>query len=129
MDATHITPTDTVRALSIEPLHEVRDTDKVAALAESMATAGWLGRPVLVYDDGNGLHALTGTHRIAAARLADIEVPVYVLDVVHQHEDGETCDECPICRLIDARDDDDRCRAADEIGGEVAELARAESEG
>ena len=61
----------------ITPPHEVRDTEKLDALVASMKKNGWQGRPILAFDVGNGLEALTGTHRLAAAKQAGIEdVPV-----------------------------------------------------
>jgi len=47
------------------------DPVKVAELAESMARSGWDGAPVLTME-GCGI---TGTHRIAAARLAGCSLP------------------------------------------------------
>ena len=42
---------------------------------------GWTGRPLLVIDRGNGYLAWTGSHRIEAARRADLQaVPCYVVD-------------------------------------------------
>ncbi|MBQ2671156.1 MAG: hypothetical protein IJG06_10480, partial [Clostridia bacterium] len=65
---------------------------------------GWNGRPLVVIDNGNEGHiALTGSHRIAAAKEAGIEVPAIVLD---NTEDT--------ARLIDV-DDDERERIAKEL--------------
>jgi predicted SprT family Zn-dependent metalloprotease len=54
----------------------------VRALAEDMRQRGWVGRPIVAvffkYDDM--LTALTGSHRIAAARDAGIEVPIVEVD-------------------------------------------------
>lgn len=38
-----------------------------------MRRSGWLGHPLLIYDDGERLRALTGTHRLAAAQVVGIE--------------------------------------------------------
>ena len=65
--------------MNINPLHEVRDADKVAALAADMAANGWTGRPVLVVD-GEVMQAITGTHRLAAAAVAGIEPQIMVLE-------------------------------------------------
>ncbi|NTX08968.1 ParB N-terminal domain-containing protein [Myxococcus sp. CA040A] len=65
----------------ITPLHEVRDAAKLAALVESMRADGWVGRPLLVvdYGDGDGV-ALTGSHRHAAALVAQLTaVPVILI--------------------------------------------------
>jgi hypothetical protein len=54
------------------PINEV-DQDKVDSIAMSMMQDGWQGYPLLTIDD----IALTGSHRIAAAAEANIEVPTY----------------------------------------------------
>lgn len=60
-------------ARSIAPLHGVRDEEKLATLVESMRRDGWVGEPVLVVE-GCGW---TGSHRVAAAQLAGIDVVAY----------------------------------------------------
>lgn len=87
-----------------------------------MAKYGWVGRPLLVRDNGNGCHAWTGSHRIAAAVRANqlreglhapIRVPVVYL-------------EADLC-WDDYRDDEDRLEAIEEAGDQdAAELMRAE---
>jgi hypothetical protein len=68
---------DLIQAKRITPPHEVRDNKKLDSLVASMKKNGWQGRPILAFDVGNGLEALTGTHRLAAAKQAGIEdVPV-----------------------------------------------------
>ena len=67
-------------AWKIEPPHEVRDQKKLEDLAEKMRTSGWQGRPILAIDLGQGPEALTGSHRIAAAKMAGIDVPVIMVD-------------------------------------------------
>jgi hypothetical protein len=48
----------------IRPVHPVTDQDKEAALAARMQETGrWIGRPVLVYDSGDGVAVITGSHR------------------------------------------------------------------
>lgn len=67
------------RLASITPRHEVRDVAHRDAIAASMSEDGWIGRPLVVVDSGDGYLALTGSHRLAAARLAGLdEVPVLV---------------------------------------------------
>ena len=39
----------------IEPLHEVRDADKLAELVASMEADGWTGTPVVVAGLGSGV--------------------------------------------------------------------------
>ena len=73
-------PTEYKSAMSIEPPHNVRDNKKLLALTESMKNTGWQGRPILTYDVGRGEEALTGSHRIKAAREANIEVPIYRIE-------------------------------------------------
>lgn len=73
-------PTEYKSAMSIEPPHNVRDTKKLLSLTESMKNTGWQGRPILTYDVGRGEEALTGSHRIKAAREANIEVPIYRIE-------------------------------------------------
>lgn len=63
------------------PYHEVRDPNKVQALAESMERNGWTGPPIVV----DGEQALTGVHRIAAWRSLgrpDYEIPTIELSEV-----------------------------------------------
>ena len=90
------TPTNTPN-----PLHEVRDAEKLAGLMDSMTASGWVGAPVVV----DGDWAITGAHRIAAAmRLwnherIDIPIPrveisdlcaVYGLDwAAHVEDSGD----------------------------------------
>lgn len=50
--------------ITLNPYHEVRDAEKLAALVASMAVDGWVGAPVVTDGEYN---ALTGSHRIAAA--------------------------------------------------------------
>ena len=67
----------------IVPPHEVRDKGKLTALTEAMGREGWQGRPLLCYRVGDATAALTGSHRIAAARAADlVMVPVRYVDQV-----------------------------------------------
>lgn len=63
------------------PPHEVRDERKLARLANSMAADGWIGRPILVLKFGPHYYALTGSHRIAAARIAGLSsIPALTID-------------------------------------------------
>ncbi len=81
-----------VEARRIEPVNKV-NSKKVEKLAKSMAKDGWVGRPVLTYEGANGTTALTGSHRIAAAKKSDIEVPIMDVDddvLYFTDEDGNT---------------------------------------
>ena len=67
----------------IYPPHEVRDEDKYEALVAGMAKGGWSGRPVLAWraTEDDCVRAITGSHRIAAARAAGLEtIPVLVIE-------------------------------------------------
>lgn len=70
----------------IRPWHEPHDEAKLNTLIESMRTNGWTGAPVVTIagrDFGWGAgdpQAITGSHRIAAARQAGIDVHAVDLD-------------------------------------------------
>ena len=81
-------PTEYKSAMSIEPPHNARDNKKLLLLTESMKNTGWQGRPILTYDVGRGNEALTGSHRIKAAREANIEVPIYEIKNVGNYVDA-----------------------------------------
>jgi len=62
------------------PLHEVRTLAKVARLARSMRAEGWIDRPLLGHRRDDGMVQLwTGSHRVAAASLVGIDIPVAVI--------------------------------------------------
>jgi hypothetical protein len=71
---------DVINPQGIVPPHNVRDVAKKEKLTENMEKNGWVGRPILVFDAGRGNEALTGSHRIAAAKQAGIEIPIYKID-------------------------------------------------
>ena len=81
-----MTTTTSTEPTRIQPWHEVYDQDKFETLVESMRANGWVGAPVVVIagaDHGWGAGdpiAITGSHRIAAAIEADIDVPTISLD-------------------------------------------------
>ena len=98
-------------AESINPNEEyiqgINDTDagKVNTLAKSFEDKGYVGRPVVLVENGNeGYIALTGSHRIEAAKQADIDLKAIVLE---NNEDT--------AQLIEARDDDERADIAKEL--------------
>jgi len=71
----------TVAEAKIENLHNITDQTKYEAIAEDMAANGWTGRPLLVIDCGDDYSALTGSHRLEAARKAGIEeIPIAIVD-------------------------------------------------
>ena len=90
----------------VEPPHEVKNQDKYARLVEDMRAGGWQGRPILAYMSGGSMQALTGSHRIAAAREAGLAVVPVVLI-----EDSDFPDAAAFTRLDEAEDNYDRLRA------------------
>ncbi len=71
----HIHPDDIV------PLHPITNPSMYVSLYLSMKKYGWQGRALLAATEDNYIRALTGSHRIQAARDAHVEsIPVYVLD-------------------------------------------------
>lgn len=67
-------------AENVEPLHEVQDDAKFEDLVVSMKDGGWKGRPVVVFEGAAGIMGLTGSHRIAAAKEAGVDIPIYEVD-------------------------------------------------
>lgn len=61
----------------MNPLHEVRDPEKVQRLAASMEANGWQGMPLVIWEVYGQL--LTGVHRYEAAHevlgWSDSEIP------------------------------------------------------
>lgn len=50
-------------------------------ISESMEDNGWVGRPLIAYRVGKKYQAITGSHRIKAARIAGlVKIPVFVMD-------------------------------------------------
>lgn len=101
---------------SINPNEEyiqgINDTDagKVNTLAKSFEDKGYVGMPVLLVENGNeGYIALTGSHRIEAAKQADVDLKAIVLE---NNEDT--------AQLIEARDDDERENIAKQLYEEGA---------
>ena len=82
------------------PLHNVREQEKLKKISSSMEREGYKGRPVLVMneDSNEGINVLTGTHRIAAAKENNIEVPIYRVQLEPEE----------IEEMMGARDDEDR---------------------
>jgi len=85
-----------------------------------MTAEGWTGRPVIAFDDpAYGLMALTGSHRIAAARKAGIAVQVLVLSDLDD-------DEIVALRSADCRDGAVADLRAIDAPAEVIEVAKQE---
>jgi len=83
-EATHY-----VSASSIEPPHGIRDKKKLSLLINSMKKLGWKGRPILTYDVGRGDEALTGSHRIHAAKNTNIKIPIHRIENAGDHIDED----------------------------------------
>ena len=80
---TTATTETTISPAHIAAPHRVTDRAKFDALVAAMTASGWEGRPVLAWrcgEDGE-VTALTGSHRIAAARKAGLdEIPVLIVE-------------------------------------------------
>jgi hypothetical protein len=82
----------------IQPVNAVRDKAQLEKIKTSLQKDGWKGPPVLAIDDANGTKALTGSHRILAAREVTnedgdaIDIPVHKLsyDDLSAEVDGVT---------------------------------------
>jgi|GEM_PF-2441726 len=78
----------TVKLETIEQFHGITDKEKLRQLTKDMEENGWNGRPIIVIDCGGEYSALTGSHRIEAARKAGLyEIPVAVVDHGTMFED------------------------------------------
>jgi uncharacterized ParB-like nuclease family protein len=67
----------------IRPIHGVQEQAKYEALLEAMRLVGWEGRPIVVvysFKISTRYQALTGSHRLAAARKIGLkEIPAIVV--------------------------------------------------
>ena len=108
-------------------LHAVTNPAKKDRLVKSMQAEGWQGPPILVVDTGNGVFALTGSHRWAAAKDAEIEVPVKYVDFEAVERwakrKGTTIDD-----LLNGRDEDRLAALRGIRDKEAAELMKYEIE-
>ena len=108
---------------SIRPLHEVRDEAKFAALVDSMETSGWVGRPLLVVDEGGGDYvALTGSHRLSAALEAGLsEVPCVVVQQCERLTVEAVLGGVDVCLDgVRLSEDEERLVAMEALGHELA---------
>jgi hypothetical protein len=72
----------------LKTLNKIEDVGKYKQILESMKESGYQGRPILAYMDKGKAKALTGSHRLYAARKAGIDVPVvFVKPSVMKWED------------------------------------------
>lgn len=75
---------------NLTPLNKIEDANKYKSILNSMQEFGYQGRPILAYMDNGQAKALTGSHRLYAARNAGIDVPVvFVKPSVMKWEDNE----------------------------------------
>lgn len=82
-EVTNSTLVQEIDPKTIQPLHEVRYEPKMMRLVKRMDESGWQGKPLLVVERAmNTYRAITGTHRIQAAEIQGIMVPVVVLPSV-----------------------------------------------
>lgn len=79
--------TTTLNPNEIQPWHDAHDDSKLASLVNDMTASGWAGAPIVVITSADrDPIAITGSHRIAAAREAGIDVPTIDLDdLLHAH--------------------------------------------
>jgi len=103
------------------PVNDV-DADKVEALAVSMRENGWQGRPLAGLETNGGNYLFTGSHRLAAAVIARIEVPVELMP-----DDEITSDQWD---AFMSADDDEKAGLAFEFFGECdfSNLMQAEAD-
>ena len=106
----------------IDPPHPVDASGhKVAAMVDAMRQLGWVGAPLVAVMVADTVQCLTGSHRIAAARIAGIAVPVHVADramVDAWIADNDIVDLWP--DVLVRTDDDGRLAALREIGDQQA---------
>ncbi len=99
-----VNPFSKIRSIDpnrIETINPITDRDKYKALVLDMSKSGWRGREILVIENEGSYQALTGSHRVYAAREAGINVKARIINTTRLTEDQ-------INELIDARDDTDR---------------------
>lgn len=116
----------TVDPSGITPVNEITDRSKYDYLVDSFRKDGYRGRPIVAVGDEGDAVALTGSHRLAAAKEADIDVPVVFIPYDSSNE--------YIMALVDAARDEDRTLAAREayeagaISKDVYDLIAREDE-
>ena len=127
-------PDKKVHADSITTPNGILDEDKFESIARKMKEYGWRGRPVLVEPAGDGYQCLTGSHRTLAAKKADIEVPIVVLDpdkwiaYLRDHDEDDTQTVVDYVQSHGGADDDSIEALMDEIGdAKAAKLMRLEN--
>jgi uncharacterized ParB-like nuclease family protein len=109
---------ETISIDRIRPFHEVRDSERLAALIASMTERGWDGRPLVVIDCGDYYQAITGSHRWAAANEVGIdEIPSAICECDNLWEDYDMT-------IDNVRDPEDFMPILAEYDPEAAELLK-----
>lgn len=94
-----------VNPMEITPPNRVTSSSKYHYLINEFENNGYNGRNVVLVENGNdGYQALTGSHRILAAREAGVDVPSVVIPMSEE-----------IQPLLYATGDEERARIADEL--------------
>ena len=100
----------------IIPFHEVRDQEKLEALAQSMKENGWQGRNIVGFYIGGEFRAITGSHRLPAAEAAGFEeIDVECVEYGTMFEDYDITTD-------DLKDPDQIYRLLNEYDEDAAEL-------
>ena len=105
MTATTIKPHDLMRTHS---LSGKRSTKKVMNIAETMRKEGWTFEPIDVAEHNGSYYILDGHHRVAAAKMAGVDVPFKVVQDIRVHETTlntieevlESAETCELDRII-----------------------------
>lgn len=102
--------TDSLEAVEIDPyeistINDITDRKKFDYLVSEFEKNGWEGRPVVIVENGNdGYKALTGSHRILAAKEANIMVKAVVVEYSSDIDD-----------LVSANSDEERASVAKDL--------------
>lgn len=108
MPSIAVAKADEISATEIETLNNITDRAKYDYLVSEFENNGWDGRPVCVVGDANtGYTALTGSHRILAAKEAGVDVKAVVLEYRSEFDE-----------LLEAYSDEERARIANELHDE-----------
>jgi 2'-5' RNA ligase/GNAT superfamily N-acetyltransferase len=102
-----VEPDKYVNPENVEPVNKT-EPSKVDRIAKDMQENGFTGRPILLLREGV---AITGSHRIVAARVSDTKLPIVLIDdeiAGVKNEDGEMFGEL----LEQSLDDEDRADVA-----------------
>jgi ParB-like chromosome segregation protein Spo0J len=103
----------------IKELNPVKNKAKFEELTETMKKSGWQGRPLLVVENNGRFEALTGSHRLFAARKAGLEEIPTVTITPPDTKDAETKELWN--DVINAKDDEEREKTIEKLydAGEV----------